>query len=71
MSLTQQLDASPVARALAAAVVSFAAEVHVDVIAKGVEEAGQVEMLGALGIRYAQGYIGRPVPIEALRRRAA
>ena len=30
MSLTQQLDESPVARALAAAVVSFAAEVHVD-----------------------------------------
>ena len=72
MSLTQQLDDSPVARALAAAVVSFAAEVHVDVIAEGVEDARQVAMLGALGIRYAQGFhFGRPVPIEALLRGAA
>jgi PAS domain S-box-containing protein len=72
MSLTQQLDESPVARALAAAVVSFAAEVNVDVIAEGVEDADQVAMLGALGIRYAQGYhFGYPAPLEALLRRAA
>jgi len=72
MSLTQQLDASPVARALAAAVVSFAAEVGISVIAEGVEDAGQVATLGALGIRFAQGYhFGRPVPVEALLRRAA
>jgi PAS domain S-box-containing protein len=72
MSLTQQLDQSPVARALAAAVVSFAAEVHVDVIAEGVEDACQVATLGALGIRYAQGHhFGRPQPVEALLRRAA
>jgi PAS domain S-box-containing protein len=71
MSLTQQLDESPVARALAAAVVSFAAEVNVDVVAEGVEDADQVATLDALGIRYAQGYhFGFPVPLEALRRTA-
>ncbi|MFL5910450.1 MAG: EAL domain-containing protein [Gaiellaceae bacterium] len=72
MSLTHQLDESPVARALAAAVVSFAAEVDVNVIAEGVEDAGQVTMLDALGIRYAQGHhFGRPAPLEALLDRAA
>lgn len=72
MSLTQQLDESPVARALAAAVVSFAAEVGISVIAEGVEDARQVATLGALGIRYAQGHhFGRPAPVEALLDRAA
>ena len=71
MSLTQQLDESPVARALAAAVVSFAAEVGIEVIAEGVEDAGQVATLVALGIRYAQGHhFGRPAPVEALLDRA-
>jgi PAS domain S-box-containing protein len=72
MSLTQQLDDSAVARALAAAVVSFAAEVGIDVIAEGVEDAGQVATLRALGIRYAQGYhFGRPASVEALLDRVA
>jgi PAS domain S-box-containing protein len=72
MSLTQRLDDSPVARALAAAVVSFAAEVDVGVIAEGVEDARQVATLNALGIPCAQGYhFGRPSPIEALFERAA
>jgi len=72
MSLTQQLDESPVARALAAAVVSFAAEVGISVIAEGVEDARQVTTLRALGIRYAQGHhFGRPAPVPALLHRAA
>ena len=41
-------------------------------IAEGVEDAGQVATLGALGIRYAQGHhFGRPKPVEALLGRAA
>ena len=72
MSLTQQLDESPLARALAAAVVSFAAEVGVGVVAEGVEDAGQVATLNALGIRFAQGHhFGRPLPVEALLDRVA
>lgn len=72
MTLTQRLDESPVARALAAALVSFAAEVGVRVIAEGVEQAQQVTTLEALGIRYAQGHhFGRPVAAELLPQRAS
>ena len=72
LSLTRQLDDSPVARALAAAIVSFSAEVDVEVVAEGVEDAAQVETLHALGIRLAQGYrLGRPLPVEALLAQAA
>ncbi|HEX7290107.1 MAG TPA: EAL domain-containing protein [Conexibacter sp.] len=72
LTLTRRLDESPMARALAAALVTFAAEVGIDVIAEGVEEQRQVETLEALGIRYAQGYLfGRPGPAEHLLERAA
>jgi len=73
MTLTRQLDESPLARALASALVSFAAEVGVGVIAEGVEHAAQISTLEALGIRYAQGYwFGRPQPAaELLLDRAA
>jgi PAS domain S-box-containing protein len=72
LTLTQRLDESPVARALAAALVSFAAEVGVEVIAEGVEDARQLETLEALGIRFAQGYLfGRPAPAKLLLGQAA
>ncbi|MGN6190286.1 MAG: sensor domain-containing phosphodiesterase [Conexibacter sp.] len=72
MTLTQRIDESPMARALAAALVSFAAEVGVNVIAEGVEDARQVSTLQSLGIRYAQGYhLGRPLPAELLLAHAA
>jgi PAS domain S-box-containing protein len=72
LSLTQRLDESHVARALASALVKFATEVGVDVIAEGVEDAAQVATLRALGIRFAQGHhLGRPAPAEALFGRAA
>jgi len=72
MTLTQRLDEDPVARALASALVSFAAEVGIKVIAEGVEHAAQVRTLEALGIRYAQGYwFGRPARAELLVDRAA
>jgi len=72
MSLTHRLDESPVARALASALVSFATEVGVDVVAEGVEDARQVATLRRLGIHFAQGHhFGRPAPVEALLRHAA
>ncbi len=72
MSLTRQLDERPVARALASALVTFATEVGVDVVAEGVEDAGQIATLRALGIRFAQGHhFGRPAPAETLLDRAA
>lgn len=72
MTLTQRLDDSPMARALASAVVSFATEVGVAVVAEGVEDARQVATLEALGIRYAQGHrFGRPAAAELLVARAS
>jgi len=72
LTLTQRLEESPVARALASALVSFAAEVGIGVIAEGVEDAEQVRTLEALGIRYAQGYwFGRPARAELLLDHAA
>ena len=72
LTLTRRLDESPMARALAAALVSFAREVGIGVIAEGVEDERQVATLEALGIRYAQGYLfGRPAPVAQLLERTA
>jgi len=66
-SLTRQLDESPVARALTAAVVSFTDEVGIDVVAEGIEDEHQLETIRSLGIHRAQGYLlGRPTAIDAL-----
>lgn len=67
LSLTHNLATNPVARALAVAIVGFAEEVGVGVVAEGVEDAAHVAALMAIGIRHAQGYrFGRPMPLEAL-----
>jgi EAL domain-containing protein (putative c-di-GMP-specific phosphodiesterase class I) len=71
MSLTRRLDESSVARALSAALVSFADEVGIDIVAEGIENPGQLATLRELGIRYAQGYhFGRPATADALPRGA-
>ncbi len=67
LSLTHSLTTNPVARALAAAIVGFAQEVGVGVVAEGVEDAAHVAALTSIGIRHAQGYrFGRPMPLAAL-----
>lgn len=67
LSLTQHLAEDPVARALAAALVTFADEVGVGVVAEGVETAQQAETLVNIGIRHAQGYLfGHPQPLEKI-----
>lgn len=72
LTLTRRLDESPMARALAAALVSFAREVGIGVIAEGVEDERQVATLEELGIRFAQGYLfGRPAPVRQLLERTA
>ena len=51
-------------RALASALVAFAADVAAEVmIAEGVEQAAELEVLRDMGVRWAQGYyLGRPAP---------
>ena len=64
MSLTRGIDIDAAARALTAALVQFATENGTDVIAEGVETAGELKALRALGVMKAQGYfLGRPAPL--------
>ena len=60
-SLTSAIDSNQRQHALAVALVSFAREISVDVIAEGVENEFELTALKQLGIEYGQGYLlGRP-----------
>jgi EAL domain-containing protein (putative c-di-GMP-specific phosphodiesterase class I)/FixJ family two-component response regulator len=66
ISLTRDIDQDPVRRALAGALVTFAAEVDAKVIAEGVENQAELETLEKLDITWVQGYhLGRPAPLPA------
>jgi len=65
--LTTGIDADPVRRALAGALITFASETGAAVIAEGIETAAELDTVRSLGIPYGQGYLlGRPGPVEAL-----
>jgi EAL domain-containing protein (putative c-di-GMP-specific phosphodiesterase class I) len=65
--LVSGIDVDPVRRALAAALVSFAAETGAQIVAEGVETEDELMVLRQLGLRYAQGYyLGRPATLETL-----
>jgi EAL domain-containing protein (putative c-di-GMP-specific phosphodiesterase class I)/DNA-binding NarL/FixJ family response regulator len=67
-ALTRNVYMDPARRALAAGLISFAAELGATVVAEGIENLQELETLRGLGVRYGQGfYLGRPGPIaEAL-----
>jgi EAL domain-containing protein (putative c-di-GMP-specific phosphodiesterase class I) len=59
--LVHGLDTDAAKRAMIAAIVAFAPEVGADVVAEGVEHAGEAACLVELGVRCAQGHhFGRP-----------
>ena len=60
MSLTRNIDQDRGRRALASAMISFAAEVGATIIAEGVETQGELASLQALGVRYGQGFYLAP-----------
>ncbi|HEV8420861.1 MAG TPA: EAL domain-containing protein, partial [Actinomycetota bacterium] len=61
ISLTQGIDRDRNRRALASAMISFAAEIGATIIAEGIETRDELDSLRSLGVRYGQGfYIGRP-----------
>ena len=61
MFLTRDIHTDPVKRALASAMVAFAAEIGSTLIAEGVENKHELGVLGDLGVEDAQGYyLGRP-----------
>jgi len=63
MALTRGIDADPARRALATALVHFAAEIDSMIVAEGVETTEELDTLTSLGVQWAQGYLlGRPTP---------
>ncbi len=57
MALIRDLDVSAPKRIILEAVVRMAAGLGVTVIAEGIETAGELQALRAMGIRYIQGYL--------------
>jgi EAL domain-containing protein (putative c-di-GMP-specific phosphodiesterase class I) len=65
--LVSGIDLDPVRRALAAALVTFAADTGAQIIAEGVETEDELAVVRRLGIRYAQGYhLAHPATIDSL-----
>jgi excisionase family DNA binding protein len=63
VALTHQLGSDPTRRALIRALVGFAAEIDMLIIAEGIETQAQLEQLAQLGVTHGQGhYLARPAP---------
>lgn len=63
-ALTRNVYKDPARRALAAGLISFAAELGATVIAEGIQSRQELEALRGLGVRYGQGFfLARPGPI--------
>jgi EAL domain-containing protein (putative c-di-GMP-specific phosphodiesterase class I) len=68
ISLTRDIDTDPARRALAAALVAFAAGIGAEIVAEGVETEGELTALRELGVPKSQGYyLSRPKPLMAAR----
>lgn len=65
LSLTREIHLDPARQALARALVGFATELEVGVIAEGVETEAELDVLIDLGAPMAQGFhLGRPRPLD-------
>jgi EAL domain-containing protein (putative c-di-GMP-specific phosphodiesterase class I)/AmiR/NasT family two-component response regulator len=65
LSITRDIDTDRGKRALATALMSFAEEMSMTMIAEGIETAAELEALTELGIRFGQGfYLAEPGPLE-------
>ena len=63
-ALTRNIYKDPARRALAAGLISFAAELGATIVAEGIQSRQELDGLRSLGVRYGQGfYLGRPGPI--------
>lgn len=68
MSLTRDIDMDPARRALAAALIHFAADTGSKLVAEGVETAAEAATLIELGVERAQGYfLGRPMTLQMMQ----
>jgi len=65
IGLTQNIDLDPARRALARALVGFAADTGSRIIAEGVERRTELEALRSIGVKKVQGYLlGRPMTLD-------
>ncbi len=66
VTLTRGIDTDPARRALAVALISFAEQMGITIVAEGIETAEELEALRGLGVRLGQGYhLGRPGPLPS------
>ncbi|HEY6567988.1 MAG TPA: EAL domain-containing protein [Actinomycetota bacterium] len=67
LSLTRSIDSDRAKRALASALVSFADDMDVHMVAEGIETAAELATLRELGVPFGQGfYLAEPAPLESL-----
>jgi EAL domain-containing protein (putative c-di-GMP-specific phosphodiesterase class I) len=65
VNLTRDIHIDMSRSALARALVGYASELGIDVIAEGIETAAELDAIVALGVPYAQGFhLGRPKPLD-------
>jgi EAL domain-containing protein (putative c-di-GMP-specific phosphodiesterase class I) len=66
ISLTRDIDTDRGRRALAKALISFADEMGMTIVAEGIETAAELGTLRELGVRYGQGfYLAEPGPLPS------
>jgi len=66
IALTSGIDMDRAKRALASALISFADEMDITIVAEGIETEASLQTLVELGVRYGQGFhIARPAPLGA------
>ena len=64
ISITRDIDADRGRRALASAMISFADEMDMTIVAEGVETPAEREVLQELGVPFGQGYLfAKPAPL--------
>ena len=64
MSIVRGVDSDDGRRALASALVSFAQQMGMTIIAEGIETVGERAALRSIGVRFGQGFLlGRPAPL--------
>jgi EAL domain-containing protein (putative c-di-GMP-specific phosphodiesterase class I) len=66
IAITRNIDSDLSRRALAAAMVGFANETGLEIVAEGVETESELAALRQLGVRNVQGFLtGKPMPIAS------
>ena len=63
-TLVDGIESNRSQQALAAGLISFAGRIDATIIAEGIEQVAEVEMLSSLGVAYGQGFfLARPAPL--------